>query len=103
MIKTYKQKKTELKTKQDEMIETSLTCTSSENLDSAIRSLEKLRRNLIERAIEIYERNIYFPEYCVSEMLVLEKVLKHGQGIKVKTGNDSVDKLNLTVSFKSMK
>ena len=103
VIKTYKQKKEELESKQHEIIETSLACTSNINLNSSIQNLEKLRRSLIEKTVEIYERNIYFPEFCISEMLVLEKVLRHSQIIQDKDGTTSVDKPNFIISFKSMK
>jgi len=66
-----------------------------------MQSLEKIRKGLIKKAVEIYERNVYFPEYCISEMFKQEKCLRYSQIIQDKDAHVSVDKPNFIICLKS--
>lgn len=101
MKQKFKDKKQEIKQKEDEILEISLAYTSVPDIQGPMQGLEKVRKGLIKNAVEVFERNAYFPEYCISEMFKQEKCLKYSQIIQDKDENLSVDKPNFIICLKS--
>jgi hypothetical protein len=74
---------------------------SSETCNKACYELEKIRKNLIKKAAEVFEYNLYFPDYCISDMFKLEKCMSYSQIIQDQKENVSIDKPNFIICLKS--
>ena len=64
--------------------------------------LEKIRKELIKKAAWIFENNLYFPEYCISDIFKLEKCMSYSQIIQDERENLSIDKPNFSICLKSI-
>lgn len=74
---------------------------SSEECVILSHTLEKIRKDQIKQASWVFENNLYFPDYCISDMLKMEKCISYSQIIQDEHENLSIDKPNFTICLKS--